>query len=91
MEFSIWSFAIAGVYRIVHVVYILYRAYANKINEWYTICMPIAIAAYTIVAFTFIAYLYTLQHGKEWPDIMILALFSVLFGVGGLHRWLQAF
>ena len=53
--------------------------------------MPIAIAAYTIVAFTFIAYLYTLQHGKEWPDIMILALFSVMFGVGCLHRWLQAF
>ena len=62
MEFSIWSFAIAGIYRLSHVVYILYRAYANKIKEWYTIWMPIAIAAYTIVAFTFIVYLYTLKH-----------------------------
>ena len=83
-----WSFSIAGVYRLAHCGFILWKAHKNKVSEWYTISMPIAISAYTLLAYIFVLYLYTLRHGKEWPDIAIKALFAGIFGVGCIHRWL---
>ena len=89
MYVSMWSFSISGVYRLAHCGYILWKARKNKVSEWYTYWMPVAICSYTVIAYVFVLYLYNLRHGKEWPEIAIKALFAGLFGVGCFHRWLQ--
>ena len=71
-----------------HSFYILYKAHSKGVREWFTICMPLAIGTYTITAFMFVIYLYELNAGHEWPEIGVKALFSAIFGIGCVHRWL---
>ena len=71
-----------------HSFYILYKAYSKGVREWFTIFMPLAIGTYTITAFMFVIYLYELNIGHEWPEIGVKALFSAVFGIGCIHRWL---
>ena len=88
---TIWSFAVSGLFRLGHIAYVFRKAYTNKVKEWYTFWMPLVIALYTITACLFSVYLYSIQRGYHWPELVIKGLFSGIFGFGSLHRWLQTF
>ena len=88
---TIWSFVVSALFRLSHILYVFRKAHMNKVNEWYTFWMPLVIALYTLFATTFSIYLYSIQHGYHWPDLVIKGLFSGIFGFGSLHRWLQTF
>ena len=91
MQITIWTFSVAGLYRLAHSCHILYKAYSRGVREWFTIWMPICIGVYTITAFMFVIYLYELNRGHQWSEIGIKALFSAIFGIGCVHRWLQTY
>ena len=80
-----------SLYRTIHCIYTLIQVIRYGVCDKFAIALPISIMAWSLVSFTFLLFVYQSMHGIAWTELELNVMFSGIFGLGMIFKWVQAF
>ena len=91
MVATIAILGLGSLYRVIHCTYTLVQVIRHRVCDKFAIALPVSIAVWSLNSFVFLLFVYQSMQGITWSVLQLNAVFTGIFGIGMIFKWVQAF